>query len=160
MTVPKSSERLNFGMMAVRYEDSSWQCLTQQSPPIHCTPLSCSVPAGEPVASCHRLLQHFCHVVFWSLESIPEIISAGNTSTHLFFWWQKHQTMAFVQGSGTATLSLTSSLKTPQGHLIKADDRDSKKRRKYIQCTKGAGQSVLKCVVSSSRHVFFPPARL
>lgn len=68
--------------------------------------------------------------MFWSLESIPEIISVGNTSTHLIFWWQKHQTTAFVQGSGTATLSLTSSLKSPQGHLIKADDRDSEKRKK------------------------------
>lgn len=38
-------------------------------------------------------------------ETIPEIISVSNTSTHLKFWWQKHQTMAFVQGSGTATLS-------------------------------------------------------
>lgn len=38
-------------------------------------------------------------------ETIPEIIKVSNTSTHLGFWWQKHQTTAFVQGSGTATLS-------------------------------------------------------
>lgn len=63
--------------------------------------------------------------------------------------------MAFVQGSGTATLSLTSSLKTPQGHLIKADDRDSKKEENKYNVEKGAGQSALKCVVSSSRHIFF-----
>lgn len=38
-------------------------------------------------------------------ETIPEIINASNTWTHLEIWWQIHQTMAFVQGSRTATLS-------------------------------------------------------
>lgn len=104
VTVPSPFQGLNFGMIAVRYEDSSWQCLTHQSPLLRRALFSVSWPriASSIILS---LLQHLCHVVFWSLESIPEIISASNTSTHLKFWWQKHQTMAFVQGSGTATLS-------------------------------------------------------
>lgn len=55
--------------------------------------------------------------------------------------------MAFVHGSGTATLSLTSSLKSPQGHLIKADDRDSKKDENEY--------NVQKVLVKMSWTVFF-----
>lgn len=36
-------------------------------------------------------------------ETIPEIIKVSDT--HFGFWCPKHQTLAFVQGSGTATLS-------------------------------------------------------
>lgn len=54
--------------------------------------------AGISSSIVSLLLQHHYPTFFWSL--IPR-----DTSTHLGFWWQKHQTMAFVQGSGTATLS-------------------------------------------------------
>lgn len=116
---------------------------------VHPHTVQCPRVASSIVSSA---LQRFCHVVSWSLESIPAIISVGNTSTHLIFWWQKHQTTAFVQGSGTATLSLTSSLKSPQGHLIKADDRDSKKIKRYKINT-----MIQKVLIEVSWNVMFHP---
>lgn len=73
---------------------------------------------------------------------------------------KKHQTTAFVQGSGTATLSLTSSLKSPQGHLIKADDWDSKKRKKKRNKTntlykKHRSRCPEMCCFIVETHLFF-----
>lgn len=90
---------LEWHEVSVRYSNSTWQCLAPQSPQFFH-----SVPQDSPQ---HHIIA-FATSLPRSLlksETSPEIIKVSDTSTHLGFWWQKHQTMAFVQGSGIATLS-------------------------------------------------------
>lgn len=93
--------RLNFGMTwgicQILKFYLAVSCTTK-STVIHSFSIQCPRIASSIISS---LLQHS----LLKSETIPEMIKVSNTSPHLGIWWQKHQTMAFVQGSGTATLS-------------------------------------------------------
>lgn len=100
-----SWERLNFGLAwgicQILKFYLAVSCTTK-STVVHSFSIQCPRTVSSIISS---LLQHHYHAVFWSLR--PSLkLSKSLTLQHISgFWWQKHQTMAFVQGSGIATLS-------------------------------------------------------